>query len=739
MKYLSLACSAITILRQTRQPVAALYALVLLVLSPQLSPVYAASYAQDTEKADSGQELKAGFLALLSEKERAWIRANPVIRIGVDPAFPPFEFLVEGERLQGISSDYLAAIERRTGLKMEVQQGLVWSDVIRKARRREIDLLPSILYSAERQIWLQYSNSYVSYQRAVIVKDVERDIRSVKDLAGLRIGVQAASLDVRYVQNMVPGSTVVEFNTFANSLIKLENGEIDAVIGNGPSSLYYARQLGIEGLKIVSVTDSKTYPLYMGARKDWPELASIVNKVLDQMSDAEKTAILDRWSTPVLSERVDYSLIWKTLAATFPVVLLILAWAFYAQRQNRTLARTQEELVQASRLASQASEAKTTFLSNMSHEMRTPLTSILGFLRLIIDEKPGGEVERNAQTAEQSARDLLQLVNDILDISRLESGSVVPELEAINLPDLVSRVMDHLRPIAERKRLYMQTRYTGEPFDWIMMDEKLLRQILINLLGNAVKFTETGGVTLELVFERMNRQDMLTVKIHDTGVGIRDKDLGRILDRFERVENQDGMDIAGTGIGLALCRDLARAMGGDISVTSIWGEGSTFSVRLPVVQAEALEAEAESLERNGINPDAPVIPGGIRVRVADDNAVNRMLLKKILGKQGFKVELFGDGKEILDQMREDADQNGCPACDMVLMDVNMPIMNGLEAQRKIRHLGPLFDQLPIIAVSANAIQSDMDRYLSEGMTDYVTKPIHQEELLEAIMRHYRPA
>ena len=392
-------------------------------------------------------------------------------------------------------------------------------------------------------------------------------------------------------------------------------------------------------------------------------------------------------------------------------------------RAQAEIAELQRGMLQTEREARHAAEAanraKSEFLASMSHELRTPLNGVLGYAQLLA--RSGGLNPRQARGLEviqQSGQHLLALINDILDLARIEAGRTELNIEPVNLSDALQTVVNLMQVKAGEKRLaFVFDAAPGLP-EAVLADERRLRQVLLNLLGNAIKFTDQGTVTLRAsAGAKGESQVLLRFDIEDTGVGMRPEDMKRIFEPFEQVGDVQRRS-GGTGLGLAITRALVNDMGGQVQVSSEFGRGTRFRVELPLRLAQPTRAAA------------PKVPGVMRyqgpprrVLVVDDVAVNRALMCDFLVSAGFEVAEAGDGAEML------ATAGGFRP-DLILMDSVMPLLDGVEATRRLRR-DPSLGAVPVIVVSASATAEHRADCLQAGVNVFLTKPVS----LEALQAH----
>jgi signal transduction histidine kinase/CheY-like chemotaxis protein/HAMP domain-containing protein len=403
-----------------------------------------------------------------------------------------------------------------------------------------------------------------------------------------------------------------------------------------------------------------------------------------------------------------------------------------AELEERVKQRT-AEFQQAKESAEAASRAKSLFLANMSHELRTPLNAILGFSQIMHKEKDITTSQReNLDIIIRSGEHLLALINDVLEISKIEAGRIVLETENFDLDKLIREVTDMMRNRAEEKNLCLTLDQFSDFPRYISADAAKLRQILVNLLGNAIKFTEHGSVTLHVGVVREPPVDWvhhdaplrITFKISDTGIGIADADLERIFNPFEQVIQHDPSK--GTGLGLAITRQYIELMGGEITVTSEPGKGSVFRLDIPVHTVSVKEIEQVQPSHGpiiGLEPGQPTY----RILIVEDQLENRLLLKKLLEPMGFEVHEAVNGEDAVNAFEVWKPH-------LILMDRRIPVMDGLEATRRIKAMEGGQETI-IVTLTASAFKDQRNEVLEAGCDDFLRKPFREEELLDVMARH----
>ena len=401
---------------------------------------------------------------------------------------------------------------------------------------------------------------------------------------------------------------------------------------------------------------------------------------------------------------------------------ILLAFQDFTERKS-----AEKELMSATLQAEAANTAKSSFIATMSHELRTPLNAIIGMSDVMIQSDPTEQQREDIEIIREAGHALLAIIDDILDISKIEAGKLELDPVAFDVRDVLTSVSNLLGPNAEEKGLALDWSVATDVPALLLGDFGRLRQIVLNVAANAVKFTDQGKVSISVACDSQDTAGVgLRFEVTDTGIGIRESVQATLFDRFMQADTSNTRRFGGTGLGLAICRELCSLMNGQIGVDSEIGKGSTFWFTVMLQRSTAGQRAFVEAASDVNVPDRAQLPG-LRILLAEDSKINQKVITALLSKAGHRVTVVENGVEAVNAIQD-------TPCDLILMDVLMPEMDGIAATKAIRAFGGDRASMPIIALTANAMKGDREACLDAGMNDYVVKPIDPAQLAQAINR-----
>lgn len=651
---------------------------------------------------------------LLSKNERAWLERGHTIRLGVPPAFPPFDLIGKDGTYQGITSEYIRRLSRRLHLNIELVPGLTWPQVMDRATGgpKKVDMVSCAAPTRDITSSMLLTEAYTEFPWVIITRRDAPLIGRLRDLRGKSVAVlKAFAMHERLAQDH-PEIRLAPVDTVAGGMASVLRGSSDAYVGNLAAASYAIQKESITDLKIAASTSYGNEGISFAVRPDWPELVSIINKGLAAISPRERDQIRQQWFSVRFEHGIDPDDIWKVVLGTGGfsgiAILLVVFW-------NRHIHRAREA-------AEAANNAKSEFLASLSHEIRTPMNVILGMTDLTLGTDLSPRQQQNLKNTKEAAGHLLELIDDILDLSKIEAGKVRVARTDFNLDRLLGGVIRLYRTQAEARGLTLALEKAENVPIRLNGDPIRLRQILVNLIGNAIKFTQSGGIRVTVEKKAGPAAPrVFCFAVHDTGIGIPEDKREIIFDSFTRAGRTPGQ--RGTGLGLAICRRFADLMGGSIRLDSKPGQGSVFTLELPFHRAGAPR-------RRSLPGTAPPVPGPLAVLLAEDSGPNAAVTASFLSRMGHEVTVAATGGRVIETLQQHH-------FDLVFMDVEMPEVNGLEAVRMIRSglAGQRNADVPVIALTAHALDEYREKCINAGMNAFLTKPVDAAALAMALRRH----
>ena len=660
----------------------------------------------------------------LNKEEKQWLDAHEnTIRVGYLQDNLPF-CGEENGKLTGILGTVLDTVQEKYEITIKVVPCSTGVQMNEALQSGEINIAGPII-----------QDFYIQEQFQVVLTDAIFDITPVVIYKGKEyssclstIAVTETSLYSELMVSLLfPDAEIKQYGTQEECLEAVANGKVGAtVIPSSKINLLNESPL----TKSLSFAEmAKRQELAMFTTRENRRAATIINKAIDQSSNILNGVVLAQNSVSekkmtlqdVLTEYAGF-VIGVSFVIIFVLLLLLYSLSVSRKKQMEALKEAQD--------ANATNIAKTTFLNHMSHDIRTPMNAIVGFTDIAMKRKPDKEVEDCLKKIRQSSEYLMTLINDVLDISRIESGKLEYKPVLVDLRDMTDTVLSIARGYMENRDLNFYVSREELKTPYVMADELRIREVLLNIISNAIKFTKDGG-SISFVAENAPSNDehhiIVRYRISDTGIGMSEEFQTRIFDEFSQENNGARSSYKGTGLGMVIAKRYVDLMGGKIEVSSRQGVGSTFTVEIPLLIAEHVETE----EKEKLKKDMDL--HGLHVLLAEDNDLNAEIAIALLEEKGMIVTRTTDGKSALTQFC-----NTVPRTfDLILMDIMMPEMNGYETTKAIRNLPDRPDgkEIPIIAMTANAFAEDVQAALKAGMDDHVAKPIDMSILISVITKY----
>jgi polar amino acid transport system substrate-binding protein len=649
----------------------------------------------------------------LTLAEKTWLRNKKFIRMCVDPNWPPFESIENGRHL-GFSADYVELFSKIIRIPIQLVVTSSWSESLDKARKRECDILPLAERILAREAYLDFTTPYVTTPVVIATKSGLPFLEDLGQVINKPLGVVKDYALHEKLQMEYPGINLVAVESIDDGLRRVESGALFGYIDNSVV-INNAIQHNFLGVIAISGKLKDDFKLAVATRNDEPLLHDIFEKAVRAVDNTAKQKIVNAWINFSYRTRVDYSRAWQILSIALVILALTVYW-------NRKLFRLNRQLLLEKEKAQQATRSKSEFLANMSHEIRTPMNGIIGMTHLALQADPPVDLRPYLQTIQTSADALLEIINGILDLSKIEAGKLELDTRDFDLREMVDQVADLAAFTAREKGLEFTVNY-GENLPVHVHGDRLrISQILTNLINNGVKFTETGFVRVDISHE----QDRYSFVVRDSGIGISHREQKKLFRVFSQADSSTTRKFGGTGLGLAICRQLAEMMDGTIECISEPDQGAIFTLLLPLAPAQ--EQPAADL------PAAPAVNltdlAGKQILLVEDNTINQMVICALLEQRGLEIFVAGNGQEGVDEFTANPDKY-----DLILMDIQMPVMDGFAATRHIRALDR---DIPIIAITANAMKEDLEKTLEAGMNAHLNKPVAVEQLHALLLQYLQP-
>jgi len=643
-----------------------------------------------------------------TKAEMDWIKKHPVITFASMSKYPPLAFVNKHKQYTGILSEYIKILEQKTGIKFKRIDTHTIEDSIQQVKENKIDMLIATNKKYTPQKLFNFSIPYLNYSIVMVTTLDKSFLDNIKTLYGHKVVVLKGFEIDKFLQQY-PQIQLVYANSIKEALNMVDSKKVFSFVELLPVASYNINKYNFFNLKIAGKT-TNTFPLSIALNKKLGKTGiTVFNKVLEHITDQKKEMIYNKWVGITFNKRVDYTIIWQISIISFIILSIVLYW-------NRKLKIQQLALKKMTIKAQIATKAKSEFISNMSHEIRTPMNAIIGFTEILSKEIKDPIQLTHLKTIQNASNALLMLINDILDLSKIEAGKLHIQKRPSNILTIIEEIKTIFSIEAEKKGLDIIIDIPKNIPNSLVIDTVRVRQILLNLVGNAIKFTQKGYIKITLSIQKIKNEKNkvnLIFSVEDTGKGIPKDQISVIFEAFEQVKGQDIKQFGGTGLGLSISSKLAKMMDGKLSVESTEGKGSTFTLTLYNVEIASSNHHSTTI----INKE--IIFSKATILAVDDIEDNNTLIINYFKDTNVNIITANNGQEAIEKFKNNK-------IDLILMNIKMPIMNGNEAAKKIKEIS----DVPIIALTAS-ITNNNYKYFD----DCLKKPFTKQQLFSMISKY----
>ncbi len=658
---------------------------------------------------------------LLTKEEKQWLNDHDSISIALFPYYAPYQFINEKKQIDGILVDYLLLIESKIDYKFKRKLYSNWEEVISDAKNNKVDIVLEIQQTPLREEYLKFYGQFFESNYVIVTRKGENYGKKLENYRDKLVTVPKDYSIIEILNNTQSELNILTEIDDLTCLKKVSTGEYDAFIGIKAITNYLIKTENLKNLEVVSETEYK-YAASIGVQRDKQILNQILSKVTAGITNSDKEVIFDNWLYQAVVPFYKKTKFWITLTGV--ILLLLLIILLLNRYLNYLILQKTKELSVAKERAEESNKLKTAFIHNISHEIRTPMNGIIGFSELLNDPEITPDTQKEySKIIMDSSTQLISIIDDIIEISRLETNQVKVEQQETDIDKVLQTLFLDFQSKAISKNIAIRFNNTlTEDQNVILIDKLKINKILYNLIDNAIKFTKEGIVEIWSGVE----DNKLMVRIKDTGIGIKEEDQELIFRNFSQSEKEVTKSYDGLGLGLSIAQKNAKLIGGYIEFTSMFSEGSTFTLILPYLPI------INSTLQNVDTPDNNMsnVPLKQVVLIVEDGDVNFLFLKTILLKMNsykFVIHRAENGKEAVDLCTKNE------GIDLILMDIRMPIMDGYTATRKIKKLRP---NIPIIAQTAYSTEEDIKKALNAGCDDFVSKPVDRKILKPMLTKYF---
>jgi len=618
----------------------------------------------------------------LDEKDLDYIKQKKIIKVCINPDWAPIEFR-ENKQAKGISIDILKQISKKIGLKLNFVFTPTWVDSQRYLKEGKCDITPTAIKTSKREKYAIFTRPYLNYDLAIITTQDKPYVTDINAIIDKTITRKKGSGLITKLKKRFPNIKIVEARNFVEMFKLVSDQKVYATIATLPVFAYYKKRYNFYNLKIAGFTGWK-YPLRIMVNKNETILKHILDSELDLITPKTTQTIYEKWIVNTKSN-TDYKKLMIIGIIIIVLFIIILIWVYILHKKNIELRKL--------------SEIKSKFLSNMSHELRTPLNALIGFVQIIKNNPE--ECKNYISLVDSSSKIILSEIDDILNFDRLQKDVKIHNIE-FKIEE-IKNIIYFAKFQAEKKGLKFNL-YINSP-QYLYGDIEKIRNILSHLLDNAVKFTKNGSININIIY----KEETLFVSIIDTGIGIPKDKLKLIFKEFYQLDQRINKDYKGLGIGLSISERLVRILGGNLKVESEVDKGSKFTFLIPIKKSDKQDIKVKFENK---------------ILIVEDNKANQMFMQVLLKQLHIDFDIAQNGLEAVNMYKD-------YKYPIILMDINMPIMDGITATKEIRKYEETnnIKNAKIVAITANAIDGDEEKF-NEIMDGYIPKPVDINKLKE---------
>lgn len=655
-----------------------------------------------------------------TKEEKAYMNKKPTVYVFYETNWAPFEYDVKGET-EGITPDIVRAIGKETGIKFKFILSSSTKSVYDNISRTSDDVIMAVSYD---YTWAKKHDLLVTepYASGSVMRVTKNSNMSPKTVAVVKGGY----LENR-IHKMYPELKEVQYLTFGECMDAVTNGDADCTFLNFYQANYYRSMGRFDSFSYLPVSDI-TQNISLGVTEESdPLLLGILSKSLQSLSADTIQSILSVNSTK--TEQFSFGLMMRRypvrMAAGIAAVGICISLIIFLLISLRIRKRQNRELETAKAAAETADRAKSEFLSSMSHDLRTPLNGIIGFTDYAMSENDADKKQDYLRKVKSSGELMRDMVNDTLELSRIESGKGTLDLQAVDLRDVAETVVISMKPYAELKRIELNDDFSGICGRLVLADKIKIQKIILNLVSNAIKYTKEGGrVSAVMVYvDPPEKGSNFKLSVADNGIGMSEEFRMTMFEPFTQEKRVETDAATGTGLGLSIVKKYVDLMGGTVEVKSKINSGTEVTVMLPLQGAAEND---EVLKKPAVRYE---MFAGKHALLIEDNDINAEIALLLLGDAGVITDRAADGKAGLEMFAGSTDGY----YDFILMDIRMPVMNGFEAAAAIRGMDRTdAAAVPVIAMTADAFEESMTEARNAGMNDYITKPVDRDAMFRTI-------